>query len=249
MIVGSFLSPKRLRIPIGSPSQWISISREHEITRYGDIGIRIGNMRISTVVEIGSIFPASAQEVVIIRCGDRVGLCRMRTSTCIDVIQETAHSVAFVIDDPISVANSVQRFSIANPKGIVNGIIVLVRSFKKVDPHGWRTCSVTFETNVIGIHCISVVQITQTAIDITACKIIEWITQCTVNKDPEIGVEQGLRPAVDQFVIVEGHVVDVIIGSEGKRLRTNFHSNWVTSSFGMDIPFVIHDPPQIEITV
>ncbi|MNV20681.1 hypothetical protein D3C71_1115920 [compost metagenome] len=54
---------------------------------------------------------------------------------------------------------------------------------------------------------------------------------------------------VNQLIVVEGHIIYLIIGSKCKSLRPDFHSNRFSSRLSMNVPFVVHHPPHIEITV
>ena len=58
-----------------------------------------------------------------------------------------------------------------------------------------------------------------------------------------------MRTLVDQYVVVEGHVVDLVVGREGKCLRADLHPNRLTLRFRVNVSFVVEDPVEIAVTV
>ncbi len=206
-------------------------------------------MAIPTIVKRCIVFPPSSQEIVIVGRSGWISLIRICSSSGIDVIQETSHPIPFIVHNSISVTDSVQRFSRTDSISIIYRIVVLVRPLKEVYSGSRRTCSVTVKSLVIAIYCISIVEISQSTTHIAAHVIIKRISECSVHKNPEISIVQGLGSAVYQLVVVEGHVIDLVICSKSKCLCTDFHSDRFTLGFGMDIPFVIHHPPHIEVSV
>ncbi|MEY3728013.1 MAG: hypothetical protein RL098_1484, partial [Bacteroidota bacterium] len=54
---------------------------------------------------------------------------------------------------------------------------------------------------------------------------------------------------VDEFVVIERHAVYFVIGSKRESLGTDFHTNWVSIRFGVDVSFVVEYPPVCFITI
>ena len=51
-----------------------------------------------------------------------------------------------------------------------------------------------------------------------------------------------MGPLVDQHVVVEGHVVDLVVGRKRKGLRTDFHADGLPLGLGVNVPFVVENP-------
>ena len=70
-----------------------------------------------------------------------------------------------------------------------------------------------------------------------------------VNPNPEVSVGQRLGALVDQDIVVEGHVVDLVVGGESKGLRSDFHPNGLALRLRVNVPFVVENPVEIAVTV
>ena len=58
-----------------------------------------------------------------------------------------------------------------------------------------------------------------------------------------------MRTLVDQYVVVEGHIVDLIVGREGKCLRADLHTDRLTLRFRVNVSFIVKDPVEVAVTV
>ncbi len=187
------------------------------------------------------------------------------------MVHETAHTETFVIDDAVAEVHTVDTFvnhlsgtnSIINEDGVVGnridmvegsfnhvGILrvvdtigIHVRTLEEVDTQRRRLSAVGFRfTTTIDVG--TVVTITETTTDIATYIVVIAITEVNVSPRREVGTRQSIGGTVDDFIAVESHVVDFVVGGESKGLGTHLNTDGLTAGFGVGSTFIIEDPPQ-----
>ena len=248
-IIGCLFGPVWLRVATSAPTKWVGVTREHEVTGHIGVSLWVRDVPTATVNKLGSVFPKTTQIVVIITWVNRVSLIWVGTVSGIRIVKKTSHSKAFVIDNAVAVTDPIQCFVVPDTKCVVDAVVILVRPLKKVNTHSWRWVAIAFETRVVAIIVVTIVIITESAVDVATNVVIIRVSEGAIREKAKIGIVKRLCTAVDQFIVVKRHVIYFIVRSKGKSLRPDFHADRVCACFGMDISFVIHDPPIIEVTV
>ena len=79
--------------------------------------------------------------------------------------------------------------------------------------------------------------------------VVRRCSYVSIHPDTEVGVGQSLSSLIDQHIVVKGHVVDLVVGRERKRLSTDFHANGLPLGFCMNVSLVIEDPVEVAVAV
>jgi len=125
----------------------------------------------------------------------------------------------------------------------------LVRPLKEVHPKGRRVLAVARGKAVRLVEGIPVVGVPQTALHVAPHIVVADAAQIAVNPLAHVGVGQGLGALVNQDVVVEGHVVDLVVGGKGKRLCPNFHADGLALGFRVDVALVVENPVVVLVSV
>ena len=125
--------------------------------------------------------------------------------------------------------------------GIVLTISVHIRSLEEVYTYCGRNTRITTRARTIIL--ITIVAVTKTSLNVATDIVIVRITKIRIDPLAKISLTQLISRTVDDFVRIEGHVVDLVIRRESKSLRTNFKANRLTTCLRMSITHVIEDPP------
>ena len=125
---------------------------------------------------------------------------------------------------------------------IIITIRIHIGTLEKVDTDGGRLVAIGFYL-ARAINRETIITISQTTLHITANIVVPGVTQVGIYPLRKVGVGEFKGRAVYNFVAVKGHVVHLIVGSKGKSLGTNFHTDGRTGSFGVDVSFIIKNPP------
>ena len=93
------------------------------------------------------------------------------------------------------------------------------------------------------INRFPVITVTKSTSDIAANKIIEVPAKVRIHPLTEISIGKGEGRTVDDFITVESHIVDFVIGRECERLLPDLQPNGSALCFGVEIPFIIVNIP------
>ena len=140
----------------------------------------------------------------------------------------SVNTVAIANADPF-VRNAQRIDGICEDIGqwIVNGIFILVRPLKEVQTNSRWVRAISLRRGRRLVIRITVVCIAQATLNITPDVIVCRSTDVSIDPYPEVRFRKSLRALVDQYIVVEGHVVDLVIGREREGLCPHFHTNWL----------------------
>ena len=111
---------------------------------------------------------------------------------------------------------------------------------EKVKAHGWWESSIAKGALVV---CITVVAIAQSSGDVATNDVVQVITQIRIEPGTEEGIGQTEGGLIQNAIIIEGHVVDLVICTEGKGLRTDLKPKRAGLRLGMHISTIVIYPP------
>lgn len=95
---------------------------------------------------------------------------------------------------------------------------------------------------------VPVVGETQSTLHVATHEVVVGATHVRIHEVAEVGIQQGLRSLVDDRVVVEGHVIDLVVGAEGEGLCPNFETNGLpTERFGMHVALIVEDPKDVVV--
>ena len=132
--------------------------------------------------------------------------------------------------------------------GVVELIVVLEGTFEEVDADGRRLGAIAGVTVAVLVVIIPVVHEAQTALHVAPGEVVIGTPEVRVGVLAEVGIGQGLRTAVDQQIVVEGHVVDLVVGAERERLATDLHADRLSAGLRVLVALVVEHPPDVQVT-
>ena len=130
--------------------------------------------------------------------------------------------------------------------GVILTIGIHVRTLEEVDTYCRRNTGIGTGTGTVGE--VTIVAIAKTTFHVATHKVIKSVTQVGINPLAEVGFTQLIGRTVDDFIGIESHIVDFIIGRESKCLSTDFHTDRLTLGLQMDVTHIIENPPNALVT-
>ena len=266
---------------VGAPVERVAIVGEHEVAV--EFGSTVAD-GVAAVFHVLAVFPEALEVVVVVGC---LGGFAVDVAGAVFVVDEAAHTEAFVVDDVVSevdavdgaVADGVVGFEVPS-QGVVEvgvvgeaddvdgavGVGVLGEFFREVVLH---FLDIDFGVVLtIGIHVgaleevdtdsggdtgesagsgavdiLTVVAVAQTTFHVATDVVIVAVTQIGVDPLAEVGVTQLVGGAVDDFVGVESHVVDLVIRGKGEGLSADFEADGLSAGLGVSVTHIVEDPP------
>ena len=253
-----------------TPVARVSIAREHEVAgrTHGTFDARIG---VAAVLHLVTIAPVTTEEEVSLLSVSRVA----GGVGSVVVIEETAHTETFVIDDFVSEVHTVDGLvaKLRGAEGIVGDADGIARG--GVDNGAHADCEVILGVvEVIGIHVgaleevntdrrglvavgfrftatvdgVTVVTEAETAGDVATDEVVPAIAEVDIGPGAEVSAFEFVSGAVDNLVGAERHVVDFVVGGEAEGLAADFEADGLAGGLGVGVTFVVEHPPEGLVT-
>ena len=235
------------REAIGTPVPRVRVAREHEVAlRTDNVATGTG---IATITHSDTVRPNTTQQVVIFR--SVFGVVVVTRTTTIVVIHKTAHTETFVVDDAVAEVHTVDAFvnhlcgvdghkdRVTSDRiqhlhigigilGVVDSIGIHIRALEEVDTNRGRLATVGFRFTTT-INGFTIVTVTETTSHVATYIVVVTITEVNVGPRREVSSSQGVGGTVDDFVAIESHVVDFVVGGESESLGTDFKTDGLTT--------------------
>ena len=195
-----------------------------------------------------TVLPARLHVVVEFR--SVVGVARKRRRGVV-VVHEARHDDALIDARHGILRNAVALVVTHTVNAAVAVVVTSVKvvrewTLEEVKTNCWGVHSVSNRTFVVDVR---IVDVTQTARNVTTNDVVEVVAQIRIKPRREVGVRQAERRLVNNAVVVERHVVDLVVRRKGKCLCANLKAHGAGIGLSVHVTAVVVYPPDGLVSV